>query len=144
MAQPVLDNKKLGDEVLRDMFAAGYNLEYKKLHNSTSSEITVDLAGTPTKASGSNVQPVLDSDEANVTGIIVSTGKVTLAASAVSAVPYAVLVRGPAIISKSGIQANDVAGDALDVSALVTAIEALSPRIVVSDESSNLSEEHTT
>ena len=86
--------------------------------------VDANLCGQPVKASGANYILVLAADIANAIGILAHDKPITLAAAAVSAWPYKILIRGDALVDKDSLPANDVVGSAINNANFVTALAA--------------------
>lgn len=120
----------LGD-LLRAFWHAGYCIGSYKLVNPIASAITLtNPLGQPLKVSGANYVFVQDGDEANVTALLLHDRPILLTSSGTTDELYPVLLRGPALIDKDALPATDVNGDALTIATLVTALAALSPKII--------------
>lgn len=101
------------------------------IRNGTASERTLDnIVGYPLKAgaSGADYQLAVAGDEANVIALLLDCDgqfSETIAATTNSSRKYQVLKNPPCIINRNAIRTLDIAGAAFDVSAIVTALEAL-------------------
>jgi len=76
---------------------------------------------------------VLAGSEATLTGIVVESQEdlpATMAADALTTMPYAVLRRGEVVINKNAIPAADPQGAAFNVATIVTRLEALGFKVL--------------
>lgn len=87
------------------------------------------LVGTPLSLSASQYGILQSGNEANVKALFLGNDSdrinEALAANAITAGKYQILVRGPAIINKSMIPTTDGDGQAIDVAAICTALLVL-------------------
>ena len=121
----LLSSSDVPSDVVHQMDASICLEGYKLVNPSAAALDDVEILGQPVKASGANMVFVLDTDEANAIGVVVSKKKIDLAIAGVTDDKYAVLVRGPASLNQGGLPANDVEGDAFTIATLVTAYKAL-------------------
>jgi hypothetical protein len=144
MATPLSKGRTQGD-IFRHVHHPSYCLVSAKLVNpDATARAAQSLLGQPVKASGANYVLVKSTDEAAAIGLVFSEGLIALGASEVTAKKYAILRRGPAVIDRDSLPANDVAGTAFDtVAELVTAYAALSPPIIPVDQPDTYSEQTT-
>lgn len=121
-----LTNNAVQGDVVKYLLDPAYNVESYAFRNVSGATITdVELLGTVVKVSSGVVVPVLATDEANAQGVIISDEKIeSLANNTTTTKKYAVLMRGPAIISQDELPTDDLAGDALTMATLVTALVA--------------------
>jgi hypothetical protein len=135
--------RALGD-VFKWLMHPGYNLVSAKLVNPVAAAITItDPCALPVKASGANYVIVLATDEANAIGLLYFDKPITLGISATSALLYPFLIRGPALIDKDALPANDVAVSpgAYTNATLVTALAARN--IIAQSEPTKTSQQTT-
>ena len=114
-------------EIFKWIMHPGYNLVSAKLVNPVAAAMTITSpAGLPVKASGANYVVVLATDEANALGLLYWDKPITIGASATSDLLYPFLIRGPALIDKDALPANDIAVSpaAYTIATLVTAYAA--------------------
>lgn len=131
------------------MFSGEINKQYQtvsaKVRNPSAGAISVsreNLIGQPVKLVTGNWTFVLDGDEANAEAVVYQGEPITaLAASGDTPTECTILVRGPIVLKKSGMVANDVEGDALNATTLATALLALSPPMVTVDDTSQVKDE---
>ncbi len=129
----------LGD-IVRAEWHRGYNAVSGKLVNpngAASGDLTgFNPVGQPVKASGANYVFVLATDEASAIGFVAFDKNINLAHGATSDDKYLIMIRGPLLIDKDALPANDVAlggganGTAFTIATLLTAYAALSPPII--------------
>lgn len=110
-------------DLLLYMLNPTFCLEEGLYKNNTGGAIDVAGFGQLTKWDGTNFLPVLATDEADAEGIIVSNTQLDLANN--GTIKVTVLRRGPAVVHKSGLPANDIAGTAYTAADRLTALEAL-------------------
>jgi len=141
---PAIEKVKDIADFLHWIAAPEYCLESGKLVNNGVGAAV--LKGLPlpvkvTSAGGDNdtiYEIVLAGDETNAIGFLIHKDNETIEAGGLSKAKYAVLARGSATVSKEAIPAADPDGGAYDVAALVTVLEAMTPKLIVRDASSNL------
>lgn len=80
----------------------------------------------PVKLSGGKWVPVLATDEASATGLVLIQDLIASLATATDyAVKAAILKKGPLVFNKDALPAADVTGTSFTIATLVTALEAL-------------------
>lgn len=113
--------------VFKWLMHPGFNLVSAKLVNPVAAAMTItDPCGLPVKASSTNYVIVLATDEANAIGLLYYDRPITIGSSATSDLLYPFLIRGPALIDKDALPANDIAVSpaAYTIATLVTAYAA--------------------
>ena len=135
MAQtPIENGPKKGDVVIN---------EYDERHNEEDIDVSAYdhssatnkpdyLVGWLTKSGGALA---LAADAANVTGIITTADKIVRNAAETAitnenADKFRQIVRGPAIVKKSGINVTDTAGATIIIATVITALKALGITVV--------------
>lgn len=98
----------------------------------------LDPVGYPVKSDGSGGYALAYAgDEASVIGLILFMNEIVIAASTgVSAFKIDVLVRGPVLIDPNNIVTTDIAGSAMTLTTIETALKGLSPPMVLMSEPS--------
>ena len=118
------------------------------VENTTAGEVTLQRQPYPCKAgSGAGIVEVmtkLESDtEANIVGFLVSASSAaeTLAATTGrSKMKYALLTRGPAVVSKEGYAKTDLAGTAYDAAKFDSWCATVANPIIVTKANAGLSQ----
>jgi len=129
----VLTSKKKQGDLLIAFFHQGFNFDSAKVKNAGGGTVTItDPLGYPLKTDGAGGYALaLAADAANVIGLIISPQTtITLAAGASTTRPCQILARGPAVLDKQMLPTLDLAGAAITLATLVTALQALQIRFM--------------
>lgn len=110
-------------DLLLYMLNPTFCLEDGLYKNNTGGAIDVAGFGQLTKWDGTNFLPVLATAEATAEGIIVSNTQLDLANN--GTIRVTVLRRGPAVVHKSGLPTNDIAGTPYTAADRLDRLEAL-------------------
>lgn len=131
----LVSRKHLGD-IFKFVSHPGYNTVSGIFRNNSGATRTLfSLVGMPVKLSGGKWVPVLATDEANITGLVMSEEYVdTLANNTDWGTKVQVMVRGPALYDKDALPAADIAGTPFTLATIVTALAALSPPLIAQAE----------
>lgn len=127
-------NRTLGD-LIRYELNPSFTREQYTLRNATGASATLtNPMGYPVKFNANKMELALSGDEATVDGLLLQATDEDAIATGTDYAggKRAILVRGPAILSKDQLPINDVAGDAFVQANLITRLAALN--IVVKSE----------
>lgn len=117
----------------------GYARDKVTVYNETGYDIVVDNPlAQPIMVSGAHAGAykfVAAGSEASAKGLVLRTDSLSVLNGA--SIVLVGLMRGPAIINKNTLPANDVNGNALTIATLVTALNGLNPSIKANPELSN-------
>ena len=137
----VTELKKRQSDVFRSAIDKAYQVVSAKLKNNHTATISVtreNMIGMPVKKVGSDWLFLRDGDEGNVGGLVFPTNDFAavsgLAANASTEHPFAIIVRGQAVINSDFLPDNDIEGNPFDKAALATALLAKNPPIVSIDD----------
>lgn len=121
-----LTKKRTIGDVVKSVWHPGYNYVSGLYENHLGAAIDLDdPVGMPVKLVGGKWRSVVAGDEANVGGLLVYDKPLQLAAGATHADKFLVLRRGPALVNRDKIRTTDAAGAALNVTTVMTALNAL-------------------
>lgn len=141
MAQTALTDGKKQSDVLAaewDHRHCREGLDLSALDFTGNTNIPTHLIGWLVKTDGTLT---IDSEEGSVGGIILTQNRLKLKADNTIERPtpakFVQLVRGPAIVKKSGINVTDVAGNTIDIAAVITQLKTLG--ITVLDDTAETS-----
>lgn len=135
MVSKVLESYASIGDLLVSHFDPAYCFEGRKIANASGSDQTITTIGIPVKTSGDDWVAVLATDEANTEGLLIETRSINVADGEKSQSKMNVLVRGPAVVDISAFPDKDPAGTAYTKATIKTALEALSPPVIVLDDS---------
>ena len=143
MANTIYAAKRASD-FYRDFDMASYNNESVYVENTSGADVILKGPMYPVKAGTATgiveVMTALESQTpANIVGFLIVGAWETLAATTgMSQKPYALLVRGPAVVSQEGYAATDLAGADYDGADFNTFAAAASPPIVAATSATSL------
>jgi hypothetical protein len=122
---------KKGGELVQSFESFDYCFVSGTLDNTHSAAITLDPVGQIVKLVSTQWSFVLAADAANVIGLVVQGPKINeLASSAETTDKYLILALGPAVVNEDVIATTDIAGSAITLATVKTALGALAPKIL--------------
>lgn len=129
-----LTSEVVAGDAIKDFYNEEFNFESLHIENPTAGILeNVDISAYPVVVDLANNKATLCSAATlnTATGIVAVRGKIeSLAASGLSPQEYAVLVRGPGVLWKSGFPTSDYADAAFDLDTFETRMKLISNIVV--------------